>query len=136
VTGEPSPISLDELTRRLAEIDALLDGEARDPGAVQYALLNERDGLRALAARYRAGKDAGRSITELKSEMEALQRHRKSLLASRTGYVTGKGGNNHGAVSAAWVKLAAQGRGTGDFDRIDTRVTEIQDELRKRRSDQ
>jgi hypothetical protein len=92
VTGEPSPISLDEVTRRLAQIDALLDGEARDPGAEQYALLNERAGLRALAARYRAGKDAGRGITELKSEMEALQRHQKTLLASRTGYVTVKGG--------------------------------------------
>jgi hypothetical protein len=45
VTSGPAPISLDELTRRLAEIDALLDGEARDPRAEQYALLIERDGL-------------------------------------------------------------------------------------------
>lgn len=92
MTSGPAPISLDELTRRLAEIDALLDGGARDPRAEQYALLKERDGLRP--------------------------------------------GRSHWAVSGERVKLASQSRGRGDFDRIGTRVTEIPDGLRKRRSDQ
>lgn len=128
----PGGRNLDDLTRRLAEIDALLDGVAHDPGPEQFALLMERDALREHASRFRIGKDSSRSSTDLRVELENLRRQRKNLLTSRTGYVTGKGGNNHGPTPGAWVKLGAQSLAAGDFGRLDTRIGEILDELKRR----
>lgn len=128
----PGEKNLDDLNRRLAEIDGLLADMARDPGPEQYALLKERDDLRQHASQFWTGKDNSRSSADLNAELKSLRRQRKNLLISRTGYVTSKGGNNHGPTPGAWVKLGAQSLAAGDFGRLDARIGEIQDELKRR----
>lgn len=132
--SEPAELSLEELNRRLAEIDASLDGDVRDPSAQQYAILRERDALRAQAAKYWASRDSSRSTSALQDELKELVRRRKSEVSSRTGYVTAKGGNNHGPSSGAWVKLAAQSWAASDMARLNSRIGAIESELERRSS--
>lgn len=124
---------LDAINRRLAEIAALLSGPAHTPSPEHFDLLSERDGLRAEAARYRLRKDENRSVADLEAELAELRRRRKVSVGSRTGYVTAKGGNNQGPTPGAWVKLAAQSRQAGDIAGLTTRISEIQDELARRK---
>ena len=130
---DPAEMSLDELNRRLAEIDAALDEHARAPSPEQYALLRERDRLRERAAEFWAARDQNRSVEELESELRALTRYRKSEIETRTGYVTSKGGSNQGPASGAWVKLAAQSWAASDVARLNVRIGEIESELERRR---
>lgn len=130
------PSDLDRINRRLAEIDALLDGPARQPGPQHFALLIERDSLRSRASEYRTGRDASRSVAELEAELIALKRQLQKSVAARTGYITAKGGSNQGPATGAWVKLAAQTRAAGDFQRLQARIGEIEDELSRRRESQ
>lgn len=132
--GEPDAPGLDEINRRLAEIDAALDGEARHPSAEQYELLRERDALRAQAARYRSGRDSGRHSTKLRAELEALRRRLNDEVSARTGYATSMGGGNNSPSPGAWVKLAAQSRAGSDMARLSVRIAEIESELERRAS--
>lgn len=132
--SEPAELSLEELNLRLAEIDAALDGRVRDPSPEQYELLRERDSLRAEAAKFWASRDSSRSTSALRDELNELVRQRKSEISSRTGYVTAKGGNNHGPSSGAWVKLAAQSWAASDMARLNSRIAAIESELERRSS--
>ncbi len=123
---------LDVITRRLAEIAALLSGSAREPSPEHFALLNERDRLRAEAVDFQMRKDEARSTRDLESELVELRRRLKSSVTSRTGYVMGKGGNNQGPASGAWLKLGLQSRESGDIARLNARIAEIEDELATR----
>ena len=131
-TVNPSALDLDFIARRLSEISALLDGPSRDPSPEHLALLSERDQLRAEATRLRTGKDTGRSVAQLEAELASLQRRRRALVAARSGYATGKGGNNQGPASAAWVKLSVQGREAAGLTQLTTRISEIESELARR----
>jgi len=124
---------LDSLNRRLAEIDALLDGAVHDPSPEQYALLTERDSLRELGARFRSGRDSGRTTSELEAELAEQKKRLKREIVSRTGYATAKGGNNQGPSPGAWVKLVAQSWAGSDIGPMNTRIAEIESELKRRR---
>lgn len=130
--SEPVEPSLDEINRRLAAIDAALDGVNRDPSSEQYALLVERDRLRTLASKYRAGRDEGRATADLKSELQSLRRALRTELTARTGYITSKGGGTHSPSPGAWVKLAAQSREESPISRMRARIGAIESELERR----
>lgn len=127
-------MGLDELNRRLAEIDASLDGDFKEPSTQHYELLLERDRLRRLAARYRSSRDGSRDTQALEAELGELIRRRKAEVSSRTGYVMAKGGNNHGPAPGAWVKLAARSWAASDVSRLNTRIGQIESELERRRA--
>lgn len=131
---EQGEIGLDDLNRRLAEIDAALDGEFSEPSAQQFALLTERDRLRHLAARYWSSRDATRETEALEAELRELVRRRKTEVSSRSGYVMAKGGNNQGPAPGAWVTLSAQSRNASDVARLTTPIGEIESELERRRA--
>lgn len=133
---EPADSTLSELNRRLAEIDAALDGEARQPSPEQYALLLERDQLRVEAASYWSSRDTSRKTADLEAELRELQRRRTSEISSRTGFVTSKGGNNHGPTPGAWVKLAAQVWAASDIGRLSSRIGQVESELERRRAEE
>lgn len=130
--SEPEAHSLEEINRRLAEIDAALDGPAHEPSPEQYQLLVERDSLRAQASRFRSGRDSGRSDSELRAELGALERRLRAQVTSHTGYVTSKGGGSHSPSPGAWVTLAAQTRASSEIARLRTRIGEIETELERR----
>lgn len=132
--SEQTEPSLGEINRRLAEIDAALDGPARAPSPEQYALLTERDYLRALASAYHTERDRDRSTSQLRAELESLERRLKSEVASRTGFVTSKGGGSHSPTPGAWIKLAAQARQGSLLSRLQGRIGEIDSELQRRAS--
>ncbi|HJQ76211.1 MAG TPA: hypothetical protein VJ948_03005 [Acidimicrobiia bacterium] len=129
----PGESDLDSINLRLAEIAALLSGPAHTPSREHFALLTERDRLRAEAARYRPRKDESRSVADLGAELAELPRRRKTSVGSRTGYVTAKGGNNQGPDGGAWVKLAVQSFQASDITRLTARISEIEDELARRK---
>lgn len=131
---EQGEIGLDDLNRRLAEIDAALDGEFSEPSAQQFALLTERDRLRHLAARYWSSRDATRETEALEAELRELVRRRKTEVSSRSGYVMAKGGNNQGPAPGAWVTSSAQSRNASDVARLTIRIGEIESELERRRA--
>lgn len=125
-------LGLDEINRRLAEIDELLDDEVREPSSEHYELLKERDALRNRAAQFSSSRDSRRTSDELRSELDSLRRGLKAELASHTGYVTSKGGGSHSATPGAWVKLAAQSRAGSEIDRLNARIAQIEAELERR----
>lgn len=130
--SESDQHSIEQINRRLAEIDAELDGSAHIPSPGQYQLLLERDYLRAQASRYRTNPHSGRATDELKAELEALKRLLKQEMTSRTGYVTSKGGASNSPTPGAWVTLAAQSRAGYDFAHLQARIAEIETEIKAR----
>ena len=132
--GDDAPIEADlgEITRRLAEIDLLLDTEAREPSALQFELLQERDHLRGLAHTLRSEPDRERSVAQLEAERDALRLVLERETRDRTGYVSGMGGGNQGAAPGAWVELGVRSLQAGDLPRIVARISAIEDELAKR----
>jgi hypothetical protein len=132
--GDDTPIEADlgEITRRLAEIDLLLDTEASEPSALQFELLQERDHLRGLAHTFRSEPDRERSVAQLEAERDALRLVLGRETRDRTGYVSGMGGGNQGAAPGAWVELGARSLQAGDLPRIVARISAIEDELARR----
>lgn len=120
------------MSRRLAEIDAALDGEFREPSPEHLALLEERDALRHEAAKYRVDRDASRSTEELEAELSQLRKERKALIGTHTGYATSMGGGSSSPSPGEWVTLAAQSRSS--LGRLDGRIGEIESELERRGS--
>lgn len=47
----------------------------------------------------------------------------------------GKGGNNQGPASAAWVQLSASGRSASGVDRLNVRISHLEDVLSRRTGD-
>ena len=131
---EDAPPSLDEVNRRLAEIDGLLESSHRDPSPEHFALLVERDHLRAVASDHRLEPDAGRTDEALRAELAGLTKRLAAETKSRTGYVISKGGNNAGPAAGAWVELAAKSRAGGSIDQLITRISAIEAELERRSS--
>lgn len=121
-----------EMSRRLAEIDAALDGDYREPSSEHLALLEERDALRDEAAKYRVDRDASRSTEQLKAELHELRKQRKGLIGTHTGYATSMGGGSSSPSPGEWVTLAAQSR--RELGRLDARIGEIESELERRGS--
>lgn len=132
--GEQGEIGPDDLNRRLAEIDAALDGEFSEPSAQQFALLNERDRLRHFAARYWSSRDVTRETKPSRPNCVSWYVRRKTEVSSRSGYVMAKGGNNQGPAPGAWVTLSAQSRNASGVARLTTRIGEIESELGRRRA--
>lgn len=123
---------VEDISHRLAEIhDALaaLDG----PSDNRFILLKERDAVRAEARAFSAGADQKRSNEDLESELDSLKSLRKQVVGSRTGYATSKGGNNAGPSSGAWVKLGGQSRAPGGAERLNVRISHIEDVVASRR---
>ncbi len=125
---------LDDLTRRLSQIQDALAALPCGPSPQRYALLTERDALRRAAAGYRSGIDDSRSTTELEAELASLKKRRKQSISQRIGFVTSKGGGSHSPSSGAWVKLGSQARSGDDLSTINARIAHIEDTLLRRRS--
>jgi hypothetical protein len=128
----PIPVDLGEITRRLAEIDLLLDTEAREPSALQFELLQERDHLRGLAHTFRSEADSERSVSQLEAEREALRVVLQYEKRNRTGFASGMGGGNQSPAPGAWVELGVRSLQAGDLSRIVARISAIEDELARR----
>ena len=130
--ASPVPVDVGDVTRRLAEIDRLLDTDNREPSQDHFALLKERDQLRGIAQTFRQEADRSRTTDQLRAERSAL----KSLLdqesRSRTGYVTSKGGGNHSPSPGAWVALGVKSLGAAQLNRVVARQSAIDDELQRR----
>lgn len=88
---------IDELNRRLAEIQDELLGLAVDDFARKYALQSERDVLRAETGKYKQDRDAGRPSSDMIAEVKALK---NQLISIRSGYVNAVG--QAGAGEGAW----------------------------------
>ena len=127
--------SVEDVSLRLAaihdELAALPDG----PSPERYILLKELDLLREEAAGFVANVDTERPTTDLEAELASLRRSRKQILDARKGYVMSKGGDNAGPASGTWVKLSIQSRSAAGVDRLNVRISRIEDVLASRRED-
>ncbi|HEU4318846.1 MAG TPA: hypothetical protein VFS66_02050 [Acidimicrobiia bacterium] len=134
-SGEaPIPVDLDDIVRRLAEIDRLLGTENREPSQTHFQLLTERDHLRGLAQCFRSTPDHDRSSEQLHAERASLKRMLEGEKGARTGFVTAKGGGNHSPSPGAWVTLGAESLAAGQLNRMVARISAIDDELARRGS--
>lgn len=125
---------LDELTRRLSQIQDELSALPCGASPQRYELLIERDRLRRAATAYREGLDDGRSTKRLEAELASLKRRRNQSVAQRTGFVTAKGGGNHSPTPGAWLKLRSQALAGDDLGPVNARISQIEDVLSKRNS--
>ena len=125
---------LDELTKRLSQIQDELAALPCGASPQRYALLTERDALRRAAASYRSTADESRSTKALEAELASLKKRRKQSIAQRTGFATSKGGGSHSPSSGAWVKLGSQAMAGDDLSMVNARIARIEDILAKRRS--
>ncbi len=123
---------LDELTRRLGQIQDELAALPCGASPQRYTLLTERDALRRAAASYRSGSDEGRSTKDLEAELASLKKRRKQSVSQRIGFATSKGGGSHSPTSGAWVKLGSQALSGGDLTAINARIAHIEDTLLRR----
>lgn len=130
MTGSP----LDDLTRRLGEIQGELAALPCGASPQRYDLLNERDRLRRAATAYRTRSSENRTTEQLEAELAALKKRRKQSIAQRTGFATAKGGGNQSPSSGAWVKLGSQALAGDDMGAVNARISVIEDILVKRRS--
>lgn len=119
--------AVDDLNLRLAGIQDALLALPAGPSPERFALLTQRDQLRALAADQRP--DEGRTVAELVAELDSLKRQRRQIVRDGTGFATGKGGNNQGAVAGAWVTLGVQARSSPGLFWINARISRIEDLL-------
>lgn len=127
-------LSLDAITRRLAELQDEIMALEPGPSPGRYMLMLEQDKLRLAAREYRSDWDDERSDEDLESELEALQELRTQTVADRTGFVTSKGGNNQGPAAGAWVKLSRQALSAGRMGRLNARINKLEDTLSERAS--
>lgn len=126
---------VEEIALRLAAIHDELAALPEGPSVARHELLKERDGLRRAASQYAADIDLERPTEALKAELASLRQQRRHLIESRSGYVMGKGGNNQGPASAAWVQLSASGRSASGVDRLNVRISHLEDVLSRRTGD-
>lgn len=124
--------ALEEITRRLGEIQDELMALPSGASPGRYALLTERDDLRRRARGFRTPADDTRSSQRLEAELRSLRRRRKQSISQRTGFATGKGGGNHSPTPGAWVDLGVRALAGDDLSRVNARIAEIQDVLSKR----
>lgn len=123
---------VEEIALRLAAIQDALLALPAGPSRERYDLLTEQDALREEAAEFAVQVDAGRSTADLEAELASLKRRRHEIVDSRRGYVMGKGGDNAGPASAAWVRLSGQSRSAAGLDQMNARISTIEDVLAAR----
>ena len=124
---------VEDIALRLAAIHDELTALGDGPSAERYQLLTEQDSLRGEASGFAQQTDSERSTGELEAELVSLKRRRKGIVRSRSGYVMGKGGDNAGPASGAWVKLSEQSRSAAGLDQMNARISHIEDVLASRR---
>lgn len=116
---EPS----NDLAIRLAEVQDALLALPDDAFAEKYALLKERDELRAQAAGYAEELEDGRSDEDLLAELKALRAQMKALAKQKINMVSQAGESGSGAVYS----------GSGGLD-INTKMMQASgaDQIRER----
>jgi hypothetical protein len=87
------PKRVEEVTLRLAAIQDELLALSPGPSPERFQLLTERDALRETAATFEDDSDDHRSIEALQAELASLEHQRNTILDTRSGYVTSKGGS-------------------------------------------
>ena len=129
-------LSLDELNRRLAEIqELLLDIDPRD-FAARYELKVEQDRLRRLTRRYAKERDLDRSSEDLMSELRAREsaldqiREKMVSAAAQAGGGGGGSGSFEGPLDAFKINNALL-KGT-EADKLMQRIARLQTILRER----
>ena len=125
---------VEEVALRLAAIQDKLMALPTESSEDRYHLLKEQDALREEAAEFAVGVDSGRSTEELEAELASLERRRKAIVSSRSGYVMSKGGDSAGPASGAWVGLSGKSHAAAGIDRLNVRISQIEDELAARRA--
>ena len=124
---------VEEVALRLAVIRDELMALGDNPSTERYQLLTEQDSLRAEAGGFAEQSESERPTEHLEAELVALRGRRKGIVRSRSGYVMGKGGNSAGPASGAWVGLSKQSRSAAGLDRINVRISHLEDVLASRR---
>lgn len=124
--------TLEEVVGRLATIQDELLALPAGPSKRRFELLKEQDKLREMAAEFAEHRDEHRSDDELRAELDSLRTRQKSLVESRSGYVMGKGGDNAGPASGAWVGLSTDSKAASGAGRLSVRISQIEDELARR----
>jgi hypothetical protein len=84
---------LDDVTRKLAEVQDRLLGLPDEAHAERYELLQERDRLRALAAEFRVDFEARRTDADLLAELAALRSRLAAVERDRIDMVGQSGGS-------------------------------------------
>lgn len=128
--------TLEDLNRRLAEIqDRLLELDQED-FAARYALHTERDHLRALARRSQSDRDAHRSSEELRAELKArkaaLEEIKQGMV--NTGGMAGGGGGGSGSYEGPLdgMKINNAVRTAQGTDQLVRRITHLEGILQER----
>lgn len=93
--------NLDDVTRRLAEIQDRLLALADDARTERFELLKERDRLRDLAAEFRVDYDAQRTDADLLSELAALRSRLTAVERNRIDMVQQSGSSAESGYGAA-----------------------------------
>ena len=122
----------DAVTRRLAEIVDELAALPDGPSAERFALLTERDALRAQARSAAASADDHRSTESLEAELAELTQRRRSLVRSRGGYVMGDSADSAGRIGAALTAMQGRAGAPTELERLTVRISHIEDVLAKR----
>lgn len=123
---EPGEFDLEDLSRALAG-----EFEALSPG--QYALLTERDRLRARAARYRTSRDRGLETSEL--EAVAVARAAPRIWDQISSRVRDEQrATTDSPPPGALAELATESSAASGVNRIHTRIADVEHELEQRRS--
>jgi hypothetical protein len=123
---------VDRVVRRLAEIVDPVATLPPGPSPERYALLMEQDSLRREAAAFDREPFEGRATHELEFELAALKRLVDGAVASRTGFVTAKGGGSQSPSPGAWVGLSAKALRAAGLDRALARINRIEQEIARR----
>lgn len=128
--------TLENLNRRLAEIQDRLLELGPDNFAARHELHTERDHLRGLARGHGIDRDAQRSSEELRAELDA----RKTTLAEikkgmvNTAGMAGGGGAGSGSYEGPLdgMKINNAIRSAQDVDPLVHRITQLESILRER----
>jgi hypothetical protein len=123
---------LEQVFRRLSEVQRRLMELSPGPSPERFTLLTEQDALRRHAAEFERSSLADRSDGDLRAELKALVGRLDHAVASRTGFATSKGGNNSGPTGGAWVGLGRAAIDGADLDWITARISAIEDEILRR----
>ncbi len=125
----------DVVTRRLAEIVDELAALPDGPSAERFALLTDRDALRAQARSAAASADDDRSTESLEAELAELTQRRRALVRSRGGYVMGDSADSAGRIGASLTAMKGRTGAPTELNRLNVRISHIEDVLAKRSSE-
>jgi hypothetical protein len=92
---------LEDVTRKLAEVQDRLLALSDEAFAERYELLKERDRLRDMAAEFRVDFDAERSSDDLLAELASLRSRLAAAERQRIDIVQQSGGGTEGSAAGA-----------------------------------